>query len=265
MRKICVINQKGGVAKTTTAINLAAGLALAGKRVLLLDLDAQGHVATYFPVKDYKKSMFEFLTNGAQIGECVATIGKNLDVMLSSKELLGAEPLLYSDPEGTEVLSTKLKSLKNYDYVILDCPPSVGIISQNAMLYADEAIIPTTADPLGLDGARKMLATIRDFSNHSGHDLDVIRIVPTLFDSRNKICKVVLSEMRDEFYGLVSEPIRINSKLREAPRAMKSIFTFAPSSSGAEDYHRLVEGILGDGSVQSQVAAERHGRSRVAA
>lgn len=261
MRKICVLNQKGGVAKTTTAINLASGLAIAGKKVLLLDLDPQGHVGTYFPTREYKKTMFEFLTNGADLAECVSNIGKNLDVVRSSKDMRGVEAFLYRNPKGAIVLSDKMQRLKGYDFCIVDCPPSVGVLSQNAMYFADEVIIPTTSDPLGLDGLRKMLATLGEFRSSSGHQLRVTKIVPTMFDSRNKICKTVLSEMRDEFYEIVSEPVRLNSKLKEAPRAMKSIFTYAPKSSGAEDYRRLVESILSDDRVERAAAP----RQRVAA
>ncbi|MFH1510733.1 MAG: ParA family protein [Candidatus Woesearchaeota archaeon] len=261
MRKICILNQKGGVAKTTTAINLASGLAIAGKRVLLLDLDPQGHVATYFPTKEYKKTMFEFLTNGADIAECVSNVGKNLDVIRSSKDMRGVEAVLYKNPKGAIVLSDKMRGIKGYDYCIADCPPSVGVLSQNAMLFADELIIPTTSDPLGLDGLRKMLVTVGDFKNHSGHELKVTKIVPTMYDSRNKICRTVLSEMRDEYYEIVSDPVRLNSKIREAPRAMKSIFTYAPKSSGAEDYRRLVDSIL----VDETVACTPVQRQRVAA
>ncbi|MFH0978771.1 MAG: ParA family protein [Candidatus Woesearchaeota archaeon] len=253
MRKICIVNQKGGVAKSTTAINLAAGLALAGKKVLLLDLDPQGHVATYFPIKEYKKNMYDLLTNGASAEECIYTVGTNLDVIISSKEMRGAEPILYKKADGAGVLLAKLEKVKGYDYVISDSPPSVGILSQNAMLFADEAIIPTTADPLGLDGMKKMIRTITEFNEHSGHKLKISRIVPTMFDKRNKICKTVYDEMRNEYYELVSEPISINSKLKEAPRAMKSIFTYAPTSSGALDYKRLVESVISE-----EPLCERH-------
>jgi chromosome partitioning protein len=243
MRTIAVINQKGGVGKTTTAISLAAGLAMGGKRVLLLDLDPQGQVATYFPIKEFKKNMFELLTNGAAVEECISPIGENLDVILSSRDMRGAEQLLYKDSGGAAVLSSKLQDI-DYDYVILDVPPSVGVIAQNAMFFADEAIIPTTCDPLGLDGLQKMVKTIQEFNEHANNDLKVIHIVPTQFDRRNKICGTVLNELRNEFYELTTDPIRINSKLREAPRAQKSIFTYAPSSSGAEDYRRLVSSVI---------------------
>jgi len=246
MRKICVINQKGGVGKTTTAINLAAGLAIKGKKVLLLDLDPQGHVATFFPGKEYKKSMFEFLTNGAVAEECIQNIGTNFDVIKSAKEMRGAEPLLYKNPNGAAILADKLESMKGYDYVIVDCPPSAGVLSQNAMLFAEEAVIPMSADPLGMDGFKKMIRTINEFNGYAGHNLQISKIVPTMYDKRNKICRTILGELTNEYYELVSEPIHVNSKLREAPRFMKSIFTYAPSSTGAEDYKKLVESIVSD-------------------
>lgn len=245
MRKICVINQKGGVGKTTTAINIAAGLALNDKRVLLLDLDTQGHVATYFPIKEYKKDMYDLLTNGANVKECIINIGKNLDVITSSSNMRIAEAMLHKKEDGNEKLKQKMIDVEGeYDYVLIDCPPSIGIITQNAVLYADEAFIPTGTDVLGLDGLRKIIKTINEFNKQFGHKLKISKVIPTLYDKRNKICKKILDELKNEFYGIVTDPIRINSKLKEAPGAKKSIFRYAKSSSGAKDYGKLVDMIL---------------------
>jgi len=250
MRKICILNQKGGVAKTTTAINLAAGLAIADKRVLLLDLDPQGQIATYFPIKELKKDMFEFLTNGADINECLAHIGKNFDMIVSKKNMREAEALLYKQVNGAAVLKKKLEGLKGYDYVIIDCPPSVGILTQNALYYCDEVIIPTTMEPLSVDSMKKLMRFIADFSKQTGHSARISKILPTLYDRRNKISTTILNELRNEYYQKVGEPIRINSKLREAPRSQRSIFMYAPSSPGAKDYKQLVDTILQDESLR---------------
>lgn len=244
MKKICVLNQKGGVAKTTTSINIAAGLAIADKKVLLLDLDPQGQVATYFPQKEYKKDMFELLTNGADVNECISHIGKNFDIIASRKEMREAESLLYKALNGTAVLKKKLDALKGYDYVIMDCPPSVGILTQNALYFCDEVMIPTLLEPLAIDSAKKLMRFISDFSKQTGHSIRVSRIVPTMYDRRNRISTTMLNELRNEFYQKVSDPIRVNSKLREAPRSQRSIFMYAPSSSGAKDYKALVSQML---------------------
>jgi len=244
MRKICVLNQKGGVGKTTTAINLAAGLAMADKKVLLLDLDPQGQVATYFTMKEYKKDMFEFLTNGADALECIAHIGKNFDIIVSKKDMREAESLLYKAINGATVLKRKLENLKGYDYVILDCPPSTGILTQNALYYAEEVIIPTILEPLAVDSAKKLMRFIAEFGKQTGHQLKIDKIVPTMYDRRNRISTTIFNELRNEFYQKVADPIRVSSKLKEAPRSQRSIFMYAPSSTGAKDYKALVNLIL---------------------
>ncbi|MFH1399187.1 MAG: ParA family protein [Candidatus Woesearchaeota archaeon] len=246
MRKICVINQKGGVGKTTTAVSLAAGLAMKGKKVLLLDLDPQGHVATYFPVDSSKKDMSEFLTNGAEAPECIVQIGKNFDAILSTEEMRTAETELGKQPNAGTKLRNKMKQVNGYDYVIADCPPSLGLLAHNAMFFADEAIIPVTLDPLGLDGLKKTVMAIQHLNQELGHSLKITKIVPTMMDRRTKISRKILEQIQNEFYGNVSEPIRINSKLKEAPESKRSIFGYAPKSRGAEDYKKLINTLLED-------------------
>ncbi len=244
MRKICVINQKGGVAKTTTAVNLAAGLSMQDKKVLLLDLDPQGHVATYFPIEKFKKDMFQFLTNGADVSECTHTIGHNFDAIISMGEMNAVETILAQKADSIDILSSRLNSTDGYDYIIVDCPPWAGLLVENVMRFSDEAIIPTTLDPLGFDSLHKIINIIQSFNQKNGHNLKITHIVPTMLDKRNKICNTVLTEITNEYYGMVTDPIRINSKLREAPRAKKSIFKYAPSSRGAKDYTRLVQTVI---------------------
>lgn len=246
MRTIAVMNQKGGVGKTTTAINLSAGLAIQGKKVLLLDLDPQGHVATFFPDGAEKKDMYDLLTNGASAEECIVQVGKNLDVIRSSRNMRGAEILLYKKPNGAGILAEKLEGLQGYDYVIADCPPSVGVLAQNALEYVDEVFLTVSTEPLGLDGAKKMLITLDEFNEHSGKGVKATKIIPTLYDRRNKVCKQSLAQLQNDYYELVSGPIRHNSKLKEAPMAQKSIFTYAKSSSGAKDYAALVEQVINE-------------------
>lgn len=245
MRKICVINQKGGVGKTTTSINLGAGLTREGKKVLLIDLDAQGNVSSSLNIDSYK-DVYDFLFENAELGECVVHAGKNLDVMRSRETLTKAEFHLSQTDEKEYLLRHKLKNCTSYDYIIVDCPPSLNTLNQNAMLFADEALIPVSTDYLGLDGLRKQAKAISALNEYFDHSLAISKVVPTMFDKRNKISHKCLTEIQNEFYEVMAEPIRINSKLRECPMAKQSIFSYDKGSRGAKDYAQLVKSVLRD-------------------
>lgn len=246
MRKICVINQKGGVGKTTTSVNIAAGLSRAGKKVLLVDLDAQGNVQTSIGATS-QKSLYHFIIENAKLNECISVLGTNLDILRSDETLTKAETMIAQLPEENFlVLREKFAQIKGYDYVILDCAPSLGMINQNAMLYADEAIIPVSTDYLGFDALTKIQEAISQLNDYFDHSLRITRIVPTMYDSRVRSSRDILQHMQNDYFEILTEPIRINSKLRDAPKNMQSIFSFAPSSRGAKDYHSLVQVILSD-------------------
>lgn len=246
MRKICVINQKGGVGKTTTAINLAAGLAREGRKVLLIDLDPQGNIATSLK-SEQKKDVFDFLFNNADITECTIKLGKGLELISSKETLTKAETLLQDKDNKHFLIRSKLKEHESkYDYIILDCPPSLGIMNQNAILFSDEAFIPVATDFLSYDALKKIIEAINDINSFYDHFCKVSKIIPTMFDKRNKLSKEILNKMNSDHYGLVAEPIRTCSKVRESPKEGKSIFKHAPKSRGAEDYSTLVRHVIYD-------------------
>jgi len=245
MRKICVINQKGGVGKTTTTVNLAFGLAKKGKKVLIVDLDAQGNISDCLPISS-NKDIYNLLIGDASIEECTYNVCENLDVIPSCETLTKAEFILVGETNREKILRQKLSKVSGYDYVFIDCPPSLGLLNQNALLYADEAIIPASVDVLGFDALKKMESAMNKINEVFHHSIELAVVVPTMFDSRVKSCKEILKLMNKEYFNQIAEPIRTNSKIKESPSKKKSIFEYAKSSNGSKDYAKLVERVASE-------------------
>lgn len=238
MRKIAVINQKGGVGKTTTAINLSAGLASMNKKVLLIDLDAQGNIGTYFK-KYSERDIYNLLVDkDISYQDCLVELTDKLHLITSKETLEKAEVIITEFESRETTLIRKLKDLKDsdYDYIILDCPPSLGLLNQNALLFSNEAVIPVSTDFLGLDALEKMEKAIDSINNHFGHNLQISAIVPTMYDKRNKICKESLNNLNTKYSEIVTNSVRMCSKLKEAPKSRKSIYAYARSSISAKEY-----------------------------
>jgi chromosome partitioning protein len=212
--------------------------------VLLIDLDPQGDISTTNNV-NAPYNLYHFLMEDANLNECSTKLGKNLEIIHCDHKLAEIEQQISKEKDSIKFLEKKLSQIKGYDYIILDCAPSWRLLNKNALEYATEVIIPASTDVLGYASLEKTIRRIVEFSNISHHSEFVSSILPTMFDRRNRICNEILLKMRKEFTPmLVAEPIRENSKLKEAPKSKMSIFTYDKKSSGAEDYWKFTKLVL---------------------
>jgi chromosome partitioning protein len=249
-RRIAVLNQKGGTGKTTTAISVAAGLSERGHEVLLLDTDAQGNVGASLGVRG-AQTLYHIVCEGADPLEVSIPVRKNLDVITSDATLAAAEIwLAHQAPDArARVLNQRLnltKVTRQYAYVILDCGPSLSLLNQNALTYADEVVIPVTCDYLALIGVKQVLRTIKDIERHLQHSVRIAAVLPTFYDGRIRLAREAYETLRGHFKAKCLEPIRQNTRLAEAPANRKTIFEYAPDSNGAADYKRVVDWLLKD-------------------
>ncbi len=247
-RRIAILNQKGGTGKTTTAVSLAAGLAERDTDVLLIDTDAQGNVGVSLGVAG-EKSLYHVLVDGVDPEDAAVPVRGKLDVITSDSTLAAAEIYLArQDPELRSKLLTrrldKMQVSRRYDFVMIDCGPSLNLLNQNALSYVDEVIIPVTCDYLALVGVKQVLRTIKDVERHLGHAVRVSGVLPTFYDGRTRLAREVLETLQGHFKYKCLEPIRHNTRLAEAPSHKKTIFEYAPNSHGAADYNRVCDWLL---------------------
>jgi chromosome partitioning protein len=249
MKKIAVINQKGGSGKTTTVVNTGAYLSLSGKKVLLIDLDPQAHTTIHlgFNPSEIKKSVYDVLVNEISIEDAmVQTKMKNLFLLSSKIDLASAEIELVNTIGREIILRDALKKYKNlFDYVLIDCPPSLGILTLNALTAVNEIFIPIQAEFFALEGLTKLIQTIKIIKERINPDIEISGVIITMYDQRKNICKEVLQKVEKHFKDKVFKTkIRENVRLAEAPSFGQTIITFAPNSYGAIDYKGLVREII---------------------
>ncbi len=252
MRTITVANQKGGCGKTTVAINLAASIAREGRRVLLVDLDPQGHCALGMAVPDEQidLSIHECLMSRVEgepieLSKITWQITPNLDLAPSKPNLAMLEPKL-AEREGADRLLAKLLEghVDRYDYCLIDCPPHIGLLMKNGLLAADEVIIPVDTGYFSLHGLTLQLATVERISEKNGRS-PCVRVLPNQYDVRTKLAREILAELRKRFQGVVYETIvNFNTKLKEGASFGQPITEFAPTSMGAKDFQKLAREIL---------------------
>jgi chromosome partitioning protein len=280
MRRIAIINQKGGVGKTTTAVNLAAALAECGQRVCLIDLDPQAHATTHLGVEPDGKapSMYDVLVNSRPLAEVRRKVGDKLWLAGSDINLAAAEVEL-AGVVGREVIlrDMLLQEEGAFDFVFMDCAPSLGVLTLNALSAANEVFIPLQPHFLALHGMGKLFETTALVAKRINPSLKVTGVVLSLYESATRLAQEVVQDLQeylDKSRGtnapwakarLFATRIRRNIKLAECPSFGQSIFAYAPTCHGAEDYAALAREVLGEtGTVLSaRVELDERGQSSV--
>jgi chromosome partitioning protein len=259
MRRIAILNQKGGVGKTTTAVNLSAALARTGHRVCLIDLDPQAHATLHLgqDTLPSSESVYEALTGDAELGDIAVKTEDNLWVVGSHIDLAAAEMELAGVVGRELILRDRLNSYSDqFDYVLVDCPPSLGVLTLNALCAVNEVLLPLQPHFLALHGLGKLLETVDLVARRLNAGLRLTGVVLCMYDSGTRLAAEVRGDVEDFFaeaqHGtrawsdarLFSTAIRRNIRLAEAPSFGQSIFEYAPDCNGAADYRTLAEEIL---------------------
>jgi chromosome partitioning protein len=246
---LAVINQKGGVGKSTSAVNLAAALGAKNKKTLIVDLDPQGNTTSGFGVEKVvdMKSVYDGLMNDVSAEELIlATEEHNVDIIPATIDLAGAEPELAVVISRESRLKDTLEPVRGvYDFILIDCPPSLGLLTVNALTAADKLIIPIQCEFYALEGLSKLLDTIKLVKMRLNRDLDIQGVLLTMYDVRTTLARQVAEEVREFFTKKVYKTVIPRSvKLAEAPSFGQSILAYSSNSKGAHAYRDLAEEVI---------------------
>lgn len=270
MRSIAIINQKGGVGKTTSAVNLAAALAAAGQRVCLLDLDPQAHATLHLgvAVDSAGTTIYDCLVGQASLADVRRAIHENLSLIPSHIDLTAAEVELAGEVGREVILRDKLAAdAGDFDFLLIDCPPSLGVLTLNALVAVHEVFLPLQPHFLALHGLSKLLETIDVVSRRLNPQLRLTGIILCMYEASTRLACEITRDV-EEFFAAVDDPrcpwsgahvfqsrIRRNIRLAEAPSFGQSIFEYADHSNGAEDYRELAQEVLGALPTRSTLAS----------
>ncbi len=252
-----MVNQKGGVGKTTTAVNLASGLALRGKRTLLIDCDPQGNATTGvgFEKSGAEYTLYEVFADTINnpdeltvMRKALAPVGDNLDLLPSTLDLAGAEPLLHNSVGKEMILRDALASIEGrYDWVILDAPPSLGLLTINILAASDAVLVPMQCEFYALEGLSQLVKTVEVVRRRINPKIHIAKVLLTMFDPRNRLTQQVMEEVKDYFGAKVSNVvIPRNVRLSESPSFGEAAVRRFPTSRGATAYLEFVDEVIGE-------------------
>ena len=244
---IAVANQKGGVGKTTTSVNLSACLGVLEKKILLIDADPQANATSSFGINDLKNGTYQCLEHQKNAIECIQkSSSPNVDIMPAQLDLVAAELELVDKDSREFMLKNALQEVKkNYDYIIIDCAPSLGLITINALTAADSVIIPIQCEYFALEGLGKLMNTIKSIQNIQNPQLDIEGLLLTMYDSRLRLSNLVIDEVKTHFQDMVFKTIiHRNIRLSEAPSYGESIIMYDATCRGAINYLNLAQEII---------------------
>jgi chromosome partitioning protein len=243
-KKLAVFNHKGGTGKTTTSVSIAAGLALKGYKVLLVDTDSQGNVGVSLGVKA-ERTLYHCLVMGLKPQDVAVKVRENLDVLPSNETLAAAELYLAGRQNRDRILKDRLAAAaSHYDVILLDCSPSLSLLNQNALVFADGILVPVACDFLSLVGVRQVIKTVKNVNALLHHPVQIYGVLPTFYDARARICRDAWGTMKEHFGDRCFQPVRATTKIKEAPAQGKTIFEYAPDSHAAADYQGVVDRLI---------------------
>lgn len=250
MKVICVFNQKGGVGKTTTNINLCAYLAMEGYRILTIDIDPQGNTTSGFGLdkRNLKASMYDVLTSDIKLSDIIikSDLVQNLHIAPSTMELAGAEVEMISIENREQILTSKIKEVENdYDFIFIDCPPSLGVLTINALACSNSVLIPIQCEFYALEGVGQLINTIQLVKKSLNRELEIEGVIMTMFDYRTNLSNEVYKEVKNYFNDKVyNTTIPRNIRLAEAPSFGLPIMLYDEKCKGADSYSKLTKEFL---------------------
>lgn len=241
---IAIVNQKGGTGKTTTTVNLGCALSKKGKKVLLVDLDAQGNLSYSLGILDIEKSIGQVILGETDFQD-ILIAREGLDVAPAQIDLADVEISIAGELARESILKKILATAKGYDYVLIDCPPSLSLLTINALNAASRVIVPLQMEVLSLQGLDQIISTINQIKEVLNENLEIMGLLPVMVDSRRKLSREIYEHIEENYnFKIFDSRIRTNVRASEAPSFGESLISYAPTSNGAEDYMAFAEEIL---------------------